>query len=153
MAGKAEYTAEEWATLRVALTAGAELVSLSDGRSTMVREMKGVAKALRAATGHPSQLVRELAAEQPRGAVIAQRMSPREAEDPVAEVLRAAVAVLAGKTPDELAAYQQVVISLAEVAAQATREGGMFGIGGLRVSYTEAAAIDKVRQALGVGGG
>jgi hypothetical protein len=150
MAGRADFTAEEWTDLASGVISAAELVSFVDGgRSGMAREMAKVRRRLADASGqHPSQLVRELAG-QPGVSVIGQRLSPGEAEEPVLRVLRAAAATLQAKAPDELEAYRRFVVHLGEVAAGATRSGGVFGVGGQRVSYAEAAALDRIRQALG----
>lgn len=150
MAGKADFTAEEWADLGSALISAAELVSFSDGgRSGMAREMSQVRKALEhARSRHTSQLVRELA-DEPGRSVIDAHMSPREAEEPVIRVLRAAVATVSAKAPEELEAYRRFVVHLGKVAGEATRSGGVFGLGGQRVSYAEASVLDKISQAVG----
>jgi hypothetical protein len=150
MTDRADFTAAEWATLRSSLISAAELVSLSGGRSGMAREMASVTRMLQTAkVRHHSQLVRELASESPR-TVIGPDMSPGEAEEPVLAVLRAAAAILSSKASGELEAFQSFVVQLAEVAADATKSGGVFGIGGQRVSYAEGSALAKVREALGV---
>ena len=151
MADTAGFTAEEWAVLRSALISGAELVSLCDGRrSGMAREMSEVRRALEAARrGHPSQFLRKVA-DGPGRSVITPDMSPGEAEEPVLQVLRAAVATLSARAPDELEAYRSFVVHLGEVAAEATRSGGAFGLGGQRVSYAEASTLQKIRRAVGV---
>lgn len=149
MTGRADFTTDEWATLRWALFSAAELVSLAGGRPGMAREMASVTTMLQTAKDRdPSQLVRELAGEPPR-TVISPDMSPGEAEEPVLGVLRAAAATLSSKAPGELEAYRNFVVRLGEVAAEATRSGGVFGVGGQRVSYAEASALAKVREALG----
>jgi hypothetical protein len=150
VAGRAEFTAEEWARLGSAMISAVELVSFVDGgRSGMAREISKVRTALRdASQRHPSQLVRELAAT-PGRSVIDAHLSPGEAEEPVLGVLRAAAATLEAKAPEELEAYQRFVVHLGEVAATATRSGGVLGIAGQRVSYAEASALDRIRQALG----
>jgi hypothetical protein len=149
VASRADFTAEEWASLGGALISAAELVSFSDGRSGMAREMPKVRRALEhARERHSSPLVRELAGE-PGRSVIDAHMSPGEAEEPVLRVLRAAAAVLSARAPEELEAYRRFVVHLGEVAAEATRSGGVFGLGGQRVSYAEASALDKIRQAVG----
>jgi hypothetical protein len=150
MTDRADFTADEWATLRSSLISAAELVSLSGGRSGMAREMSSVTNVLKTAkVRHPSPLVRELVGESPR-TVIGPDMSPGEAEEPVLAVLRAAAAILSSKASSELEAFQSFVVQLAEVAADATKSGGVFGIGGQRVSYAEGSALAKVREALGV---
>lgn len=150
MAGRVAFTTEEWADLGSALTSAAELVSFCDGgRSGMAREMSKVRRTLKNARNrHPSQLVRELAGE-PGRSVIGAHLSPGEAEEPVLRVLRAAVAVLSAKAPEELEAYRRFVVHLGEVAAKATRSGGVFGLGGQRVSYAEASTLARIRQAVG----
>jgi hypothetical protein len=150
MAGRTEFTAQEWADLGSGLISAAELISLVDGgRPGMAREMAQVHRRLRdASRQHPSQLVRELAAA-PGPSVIDAHLSPGEAEEPVLRVLRAAAAALSAKAPDELDAYRRFVAHLGEVAASATRSGGVLGFGGQRVSYAEAVTLDKIRQALG----
>jgi len=101
VAGRADFTAEEWADLSSALISAAELVSFSDGgRSGMAREMPKVRRTLEHARDrHSSQLVRELAGE-PGRSVIDAHMSPGEAEEPVLRVLRAAAAALSAKAPE-----------------------------------------------------
>jgi hypothetical protein len=150
VASRADFTAEEWADLGSALISAAELVSFSDGgRSGMAREMPKVRRTLEhARERHSSGLVRELAGD-PGRSVIDAHLSPGEAEEPVLRVLRAAAAVLSAKAPEELEAYRRFVVHLGEVAAEATRSGGVFGLGGQRVSYAEASALDKIRQAVG----
>ena len=149
VAGRADFTAEEWADLGSALISAAELVSFCDGgRPGMAREMSTVRGTLKhARSRHPSQLVRELA-DQPGHSVIDAHMSPGEAEEPVLRVLRAAAA-LSARAPEELEAYRRFVVHLGEVAAGATRSGGVFGLGGQRVSYAEASTLDRIRQAVG----
>jgi len=150
VAGRADFTAEEWADLGTALISAAELVSFCDGsRSGMAREMSKVRRTLKhARSRHPSQLVRELA-DEPGRSVIDAHMSPGEAEEPVMRALRTAVAVLSGKAPEELEAYRRFVVHLGEVAAEATRSGGVFGLGGQRISYAEESTLDRIRQAVG----
>ena len=62
-----------------------------------------------------------------------------------------AVSVLEGKaTPEEVTAYKQFVVTVAQAVANANREGGFVGIGGKPVSDHEQSAIDEIRSALGL---
>ena len=54
-------------------------------------------------------------------------------------------------SPNELAAYRQLLLRVAADAANASKEGGFLGIGGVRVSDKERAFIDRVRAAAGIG--
>src|SRR6266511_2774492 len=150
VAGRADFTAEEWADLSSALISAAELVSFSDGgRSGMAREMPKVRRTLEHARDrHSSQLVRELAGE-PGRSVIDAHMSPGEAEEPVLRVLRAAAAALSAKAPEELEAYRGFVVHLGELPDESNRSGGLVGVGGQRDSYAEAQALAKIRRPVG----
>jgi len=152
MSGRADFSVEEWAMLQRALLSGAALVSFLDGgRPGLQRELPRIVKHLRATgSGHPSQLVRELATDPGSGTVIRRDMSPGEAELPVVDVLRAALALVTARAPAEREAFCGFAVDLADHAARASRSGGVFGIGGQRVSYAEASALQKIREALGV---
>jgi len=52
--------------------------------------------------------------------------------------------------PNELDAYRQLLLRVAEDAANASKEGGFLGIGGERVSAKERAFIDRLRSVAGV---
>ncbi len=63
--------------------------------------------------------------------------------------LAEAVALVDSKATDEEAgAYKAFVLTVAEAAAGANREGGFLGIGGKPVSANEQAALDEIRTAL-----
>ena len=51
----------------------------------------------------------------------------------------------------EADAYRQLLVSVAHEAANATKEGGFLGIGGVRVSDKERAFIGEVSKAAGIG--
>ena len=68
--------------------------------------------------------------------------SREKAETETLEALRSAAATLQEKAPDELAAYQELVIGVAEHVASAKT--------GVKPSETEA--ITKIKEALGVAG-
>jgi hypothetical protein len=66
--------------------------------------------------------------------------------------VRDAVDLLQRKAaPNEVDAYRQLLLRVADNAANASKEGGFLGIGGVRVSAKERAFIDSVRNAAGVG--
>jgi hypothetical protein len=57
-------------------------------------------------------------------------------------------ATVARKSPADARAYREMVLSAAQRAAEATREGGFLGIGGTKVSEKEQRALDDIRSAL-----
>src|SRR5204862_5575650 len=50
-------------------------------------------------------------------------------------------------SPAEVDAYRKMLADIAEHAANASKEGGFLGFGGVRVSDKESAFISKVRRA------
>jgi hypothetical protein len=76
-------------------------------------------------------------------------MTAAEVEGPALEALRAAAAIVQAKAPDDAPAFRDFVIGLAEIAAGAAKTGGFLGIGAVTVSQPEAAAMAKIRAAVG----
>jgi hypothetical protein len=139
MATKADFTEEEWETLRTGVSGAGVLIALSDRDFTdTFGEAGALAKYL---TGQrdkgASELVRQLAADRPKG--FGFTASPQEVEQETMEALRGAKRSLAEKAPDEADAYRQLVLGVIHAVAEA--KGG--------VSAEETAAIAKVEEALG----
>ena len=150
MTSKADFNADEWATIVEApLLAGVRVVAAERGGA--IRESIAMSKVYAAArqTHGENQLLDELVASPP--AIDAQRLQAG-GSDPAAvsaERLRTAVQLLSQKaTPDDVSAYKQFVLALAQAAAEAHKEGGFIGIGGKQISPKEQAALDEVRSVL-----
>jgi hypothetical protein len=139
MATKADFTEDEWETLRKGITGAGMLVSIGDRDFTdTFGEVGALAKRLsqeREQSG--SHLVRELATGRPSGFGLTD--SPQEIEAKTLEALRSATAILAAKAPDEAGAYRQLVLDVADSVANAK--------GGLKPG--ETSALDKINEALG----
>jgi hypothetical protein len=139
MATKADFTEDEWETLRMGITGAGMLVSIGDRDFTdTFGEAGALAKHLneeREQSG--SQLVRELATGRPSGFGLTD--SPQEIEAKTLEAVRSASAILAAKAPDEAGAYRQLVLDVADSVANAK--------GGLKPG--ETSALDKINEALG----
>jgi len=136
MAGKADFTSEEWDQLRKGATGAGLMVSGSD-RSFMdtFKEAKSLASYLKGSRDDDSQLVRELSSESGTGfGVVA---SPSEVEGTI-DSLRAAVETLQAKAPDEVENYRAFVVELAETVARSAGGG----------EEVEAAAVEKIKAAL-----
>ena len=116
------------------------LVSLSDPDFTdTFGEASAIAKHLaeqRSSAG--SELIRELAGVRGRGG-FGITDSRAEVEAETLEALRSATELLGAKAPDEVEAYRELVLGVAEQAA--TAKSG--------VEEAETATIQKVREALG----
>ena len=138
MATKADFTEDEWHALQKGVTGSGMLVSVSDADFT---DSFGEASALAKFLGKQrqksdSELVREVAAV--HGGGFGLTASREKVETETMAALRSAVTTLSAKAPDELAAYRQLVLDLAEAVAAA--KGG--------VTDTETKVIDRVREAL-----
>jgi hypothetical protein len=137
MAGKADFTEDEWEQLRKGATGAGLLVSVSD-RSFLdsLKEASSFAKYLLGSRESDSQLVRELASE--HGTGFGAVATPSEVDAAADEALQAAVATLRAKAPDEVESYRAFVLELAEAVGRAAKGG----------DEAETAAIERVKAAL-----
>jgi hypothetical protein len=137
MAGKSDFTEEEWEQLRKGATGAGMLVAISD-RSFFdsFKEASSLAKHLAGGRENASQLVRELAAE--RGTGFGLTDSPQEVEAETTAALQASLQTLQAKAPDELEAYRAFVVELARSVGKAAGGG----------DEVEAAAVEKITAAL-----
>ena len=138
MAGKGDFTEQEWDELQQGVTGAGLLVSTAHRDFTdSFGEAKAVASQLAAHRDSESELVRELSGT--RGTGFGLVASPTEVVEGTMSALGASVALLAEKAPDELDAYRDLVLDVATGVAEA--KGG--------VKDEETAAIKRIRDALG----
>ena len=139
MAGKADFTEDEWKALEKGVTGSGMLVSVADRDFTdSFGEASSLAKYLAEQRERSaSELVRELTGV--RGTGFGLTASPQKIEAETLDALRVATTTLETKAPDEVGAYRELAVGLAEHVASAKGE----------VSDTETAAIDKIKAALG----
>ena len=138
MAGKADFTEDEWTELQQGVIGAGMLVSTAHRDFTdAFGEASAVAKQLATHRESESQLVRELS--ETRGTGFGLVASPKEVVEGTMKALGAAAAVLAQKAPDELEAYRGLVLDVATAVAEA--KGG--------VEDEERAAIERIKAALG----
>jgi hypothetical protein len=137
MAGKADFTEEEWDQLRTGATGAGLLVSVSD-RSFLdaIKEASSFAHYLVDARDADSELVRDLASE--HGTGFGAIATPSEVQDAADQSLRTAVATLRAKAPDEVEHYRAFVLALAQTVGRAAKGG----------DEAEAAAIERIETAL-----
>jgi len=138
MAGKADFTEQEWEDLQQGVTGAGLLVSTAHRDFTdSFGEASSIANQLAAHRDSESELVRDLSST--RGTGFGLIASPKEVVEGTIEALASAVAALEQKAPDELEPYRRFVLDV--VAAVADAKGG--------VRDEEAAAIERVKSALG----
>jgi hypothetical protein len=138
VATKADFTEEEWKTLQEGITGAGMLVAVSEpGFFDTFKEANAMAKHLSEAHRRSdNELVREVASghERPFGLTA----SPAEVEKATTDSLHSAVAALSAKAPDDLPAYRQLVLDVAESVAEAAK-----GVGA-----DETQALEVIRSAL-----
>jgi hypothetical protein len=139
LATRADFTDDEWESMRKGVTGAGMLVSIGDRDFTdSFGEVGALAKRLSEERKESSSdLMRELASGRPSGFGLS--ASPEEVEAKTLEALRSATANLDAKAPEEAGEYRQLVLDVAESVAGAK--------GGVKPGETEA--IDKIRHALG----
>jgi hypothetical protein len=138
MAKKSDFTEQEWDALQKGVVGSGLLVSLSDrGFFDTFKEAGALAKHVASAKqGGSSELVRELA--EVHGTGFGVTSSPDKVEQETLAALQAAKAALESKAPDELPAYRDFVVEVAQSVAAAAPGG----------DTAESGAIEKVRSAL-----
>ncbi len=137
MAGKVDFTEDEWKNLQQGVMGAGMLVSAAHRDFTdSFGEASALAKQLAVHRESESQLVRELAGTHSTGFGLV--ASSKEVVEGTMSALGAAVAVLGAKAPDEFDAYRRLVLDVAAAVAEA--KGGM--------NDEETAAIARIRQAL-----
>ena len=139
MATRADFTDEEWKAMEEGITGAGMFVALVDrGFFDSFKEASALAHHLKEAHEHnDSVLVRDLAAghDKPFGMTA----SPAEVEQSTVAAIQQAVAALEAKAPEDLPAYRQLVLDVAESVAEAAKG----------VSPQENQALDSIRAALG----
>ena len=163
MANKASFTPEEWTKVleSVAVTGMAVTAAEPSGLWGMLKEALAGGAALAAAKADPrvNELVKAAIAdfETPEGRASVQealkhRFEGAEAADVVPralETLRQASAILDAKAPADAPAFKAWLNAIAAKVAEASKEGGFLGFGGVQVSEAEKATLAEIAAALG----
>ena len=154
MTAKSDFTEEEWVRVRRAPFVAGMAISMADpgGPIEMAKESMGTVKA---ATNPPTgeQLLAEIAAELQEMAQ--QRQNPLtdfkpQAREGIVEELGAVSGIVSSKaTAEESAAFKQWLLTTAQAAADAAKEGGFMGFGAIQVSEGEKNMLDQVRATIG----
>jgi hypothetical protein len=162
MANKQNFTPEEWAKIRESAMLASLAVTAADpsGLIGTIKEAFAGGGALMAAksddgagelvkalvsdfeTSEVQKQLREDLKQRFRGAKPAD-ITSRSIET-VAEVGR----LLDAKAPDEATEFKTWLYGISKKVAQASKEGGFLGFGGVEVSEAEKATLDQVGRAL-----
>jgi hypothetical protein len=143
VAKKADFTEEEWETLRRGVTGAGLLVSLSErGFFDSFKEAGALARHMgEARKSSSSEVVRELASQ--RGTGFGMTDKPDEIERETLEALRSAEEILGRKAPEDVEEYRRFVVDVARSVGQAAGGG----------DDAERETVEKIEAALGGGAG
>lgn len=155
MTGSTNYTDAEWSILTRLPKAVALAVMAAEagGRDQLDAERRALDQALQESTSDRERpLVRRVADEiQPLDDFIPQRLEFSPLLIDALDLSGKAAALLLVKAPaEDSKAYRAWLLALGQHVAEAVKEGGLFGIGGARVTENEKAVLGVLGIALGV---
>lgn len=160
MTDKSAFTPEEWdALLEGPMTSAMVIAVASPSLFGAMKEAMAAAKSIANASKAPQdELMTALLAEfqnretakeaQPQ---LESRKDPAAAKAELLAKIQAAATVVDQKaTPDEAQGYRSWLYQIAVDAANASKEGGFLGIGAVRVSDAEKAALHELAGVLAI---
>jgi hypothetical protein len=157
VSNQSDYTAEEWNLIVSGpLVAGSTIVVADPAIFGSIKESAAMAKAI-AERGQSSEveLIQAIGAavrggHKPQTPDIPKVQGTEGAMKALVAECRRAVKVVLEKSPDEAEAYAQYLLDIAEVTAEASKEGGFLGFGATRVSEQEKAALQQLSEGLNI---
>jgi hypothetical protein len=164
MAKQDTFTSDEWTLLRLApaMVAGGMSAADPSGLFSSIKEATAGASGMREAIKAHAGLELFVAFEADRSipgmpdpkSLLGEGSREQQMnhfKQAVLERVGAAVALVAAKaSPAEADAYRDMLVAVARKAAEASKEGGFLGFGGVRVSDKEQAFIAEVSKAAGI---
>src|SRR3954469_3009917 len=151
MTKKADFNAEQWeAVVEGPVLAGLAVVAADRGGT--IRESLAMGRVYTEARKEhgDSELLDELVTSQPSIDRERAQATGGDIAKLAQDRLREAMGILEEKaSPEEVDAYKKFVMTVAQAAASAHKEGGFLGIGGKPVSEAEEKALDEISITLG----
>lgn len=163
MANKESFTPEEWTKLlESSMLAGMAVTAAEpSGIWGSIKEAFASSSVLAKSRQDPgtNELVKAVIAEfeSPEGRTklqdaLKQRLQGASAKEIVQrslENLREVSAIVDAKAPGDAAAYKAWLQAISQKVAEAAKEGGTLGFGGVQVSDAEKLALEDIAKALG----
>jgi hypothetical protein len=156
MTSKADYTEDEWERLRRAPLVGGMAISIADPGGPIELAKETIAS-MRAAVTPPGQEELLVAVAHDLMAVLQQKENPMTgfkvenaalAGQQIVDELREVDRIVTEKaTPEEVGAFREWMLGVAQAAADAAKEGGFLGFGAEQVSKGEQAMLEQLRAA------
>jgi hypothetical protein len=164
MVAKSDFTPEEWTNLLEATVMAGIAVTAADpsGLWGLLQESMASAKAVVGAgrAEDSSELVKAISAdlESSEGRTAAREklteklrgIKPSEITAKGLEDLHEAVALVEKKSPAEAQGFKTWLLEISQSVAEAAKEGGFLGFGGVRVSDEEKATLAQISSSLGL---
>jgi hypothetical protein len=160
MASKADFTADEWKSLISAMPMVGMAVAAASpsGPFGVVKEMMSVGMTIAEIVQKGSNnsliaaVVDDIKARGTRPEAPAGISSPEQAKTAALAHLTNVGALVDGKaSAEEAKQFKQWLLDLGQKVAEASNEGGFFGIGGVKVSDAEKAMLTNISTALKIG--
>ena len=164
MAKQDAFTPEEWTLVRLApsMVSGGVAAADPSGIFASIKEAasgaQGMAEAYKANSG--LELFAALSADRSMPGMPdpktflgegSREQQIQNFKSAVLDRVKSASDLVARKSsPAEADAYRKMLVAVAEKAANASKEGGFLGFGGVRVSDKESAFINEVKRAAGI---
>jgi hypothetical protein len=159
MSTQKTYSAEEWQQIVNAPVMAGMLVITSDPAIFgSIKESAAVAKAINEfGQTSETELIREIGRSmsgenKPEMPDLPSKEGPDAVMKDLVKRCHAAALIVQEKSPDEADAFNNYLIDVAKRTAESSKEGGFLGIGAVRVSDQEKAAVKQLAAALGVEG-
>ena len=163
MASKAAFTAEEWDQVLGGVFMAGFAVTAADpsGLWGLLKETFASGRTLMEAKSNASAselskaIVSDMETSEGRSMAQAhvkgrlQGAKREEIKQRAIDALRSAAAVVDQKAPSDAAAYKAWLLQIANNVAEASKEGGFLGFGGVDVSDAEKATLSEIAAALG----
>jgi hypothetical protein len=161
MANKAAFTAEEWNQVLGSVFMAGFAVTAADpsGLWGLLKETYASGRALVEAKSSGSELSKaifgDMQTSEGRSAAqdyVKSRLQGAKGEEikqRALAALQSAVAVVDAKAPSEAAGYKAWLQQIAKSVAEASKEDGFLGFGGVDVSDAEKATLAEIGAALG----
>lgn len=161
MTTKTDYTDEEWATLLRAPIVAGMAISIADpgGPIEITKELMATVRAVTAPQSQDelvtalSREIQALAQERKNPAGDFKPSGPTPGDQVIDEIERVHAILVAKATPEETKTFGMWLLTIAQEAADAAKEGGFMGFGGEQVSSGEREMLSRLGTALGVDGG
>ena len=161
MSSKSDYASEEWVEVVAGPYFSALYIVVADPNFAYFKEIAAMTRAmLDSAAKTDNELIKaisaDVSAKDTQEEIRRQFEAMKEHKDPAAlnaaivQKITGAADIVTTKDEDDGRAYRAWLIYLAEATAEGSREGGVLGIGAVRVSDKEKQGLEELATQLGL---